>query len=82
MWADGWSARYLAMLFDVRKANLARLALERPAVAGRVLSLCTFLGRLLRVCVLLVFLACVDESDDVRIDRDLSVALALAVLPL
>ena len=34
MWADGWSARYLAMLFDVRKANLARLALERPAVAG------------------------------------------------
>ena len=49
---------------------------------GRVLSLCTFLGRLLRVCVLLVFLACVDESDAVRIDRELSVALALAVLPL
>ncbi len=47
-----------------------------------VLSLSPFLGCLLRVGVLLVFLPCVDESDTVRIDGDLGVALALAVSPL
>ena len=49
---------------------------------GRVLCLGTFLGSLLRVGILLVFLPCVDKSDAVRIDGDLCVALALAVSPL
>ena len=34
------------------------------------------------VCFLLVFLPCVHKSDAVRIDGDLSVALAIAVFPL
>ena len=38
-------------------------------------------GSLLRVVVLLLFLPCIDESDAVRIDGDLCVALALAVCP-
>ena len=49
---------------------------------GSVLCLCPFLGSLLRVGVLLVLFPCVDESDAVRIDGDLGVALALAVCPL
>ena len=49
---------------------------------GGVLCLGTFLCSLLRVGVLLVFLPCVDESDAVRIDGALGVALALAVCPL
>ena len=47
-----------------------------------VLCLGTFLSCLLRVGVLLVLLPCVDESDAVRIDGDLGVALTLAVSPL
>ena len=49
---------------------------------GCILSLCAFLGSLLRVSVLLVFLSCVHESDTISIDRDLRVALTLVVSPL
>ena len=49
---------------------------------GRVLSLSPFLGSLLRVGVLLLFLPSIHESDAVRIDGDLRVALALSVFPL
>ena len=49
---------------------------------GCVLRLCPFLRCLLRIGVLLVLFPCVDESDAVRIDGDLGVALALAVCPL
>ena len=49
---------------------------------GCILSLCAFLGSLLRVSVLLVFLSCVHESDAISIDGDLRMALALAVCPL
>ena len=49
---------------------------------GDVLCLCPFLCSLLRVVVLLLFLPCIHESDAVRIDGDLRVALALAVFPL
>ena len=47
-----------------------------------VLCLGTFLSCLLRVGVLLVLFPCIDESDAVRIDGDLCVALALPVCPL
>ena len=63
-------------------ASPSRLVLEHPAVAEGGLRLSPFLGSPLRVVVLLLFLPCVNESDAVRIDGDLSVALALAVSPL
>lgn len=59
-----------------------RLALEHPSVVVVFFDLCTFLGCLLRVCVMLVFLPCVHECDAVCIDGDLGMALTLAVFPL